>query len=124
MTDRNTALFDRIADAIEAHPEQYDQNVWVYVEEDWKDGDDRFQLLLENRCGTRACVAGWAIALGRSGRPATELVGDMEDQAASLLGLTEEEGESLFMAYWDAPSGETVPEALRRIGRGGDITND
>lgn len=91
---RNRELFDKIADQIEQHPETYDQNHY--------------------RCGTAHCVAGHAVAI--SGLEMSQW--DTEAAARELLGLTDDEGDTLFNMYWRPPAGMTVPEALRAIGRG------
>lgn len=106
---RNTELFDKIADAIEAKPESYQQD------------------LVFNECGTAFCVAGHALRLtGEEPQPyqgsaVLYLHIGWWTRAAKSLGLTEEESDLLFDEEWRPPADETVPQALRRIGRGGEI---
>lgn len=123
---RNVALFDQVADAIETHPELYDQNHYG----------------APSAFGTKHCVAGWVAELTgctpirvwtwhqvwdevykRDGMRVR-----LENYARQQLGLTWSESwrlqdnrEGLFSRDWKPPEGETVPEALRRIGRGGEI---
>jgi len=122
---RNVEMFDRVADAIEAAPEQYSQQVYG----------------LEGPCGTMYCVAGWAAHLaGWEPTLRRKVVNgiwvDSSDEhsyitvqkdgtkqfvsvvARKLLGLTKKEDYALFEGSWVPPSGMTVPEALRAIGRG------
>ena len=113
---RNTELFDRIAAQIEAHPELYDQGTF---------GE-------RTECGTAHCIAGHAVVLSGGHRPRGRQlwnhvrikrgpVMDIEECAAKLLGLGFFESLRLFRGSWIPPEGESVPDALRRIGRGGAI---
>lgn len=118
---RNTELFDKIADAIEAEPKRYNQSVFG----------------VDTACGTAHCVAGWVAVLEgckpkRKKRSEhddywTNLVlpngdwGDVEQFAQEKLGLTETDADNLFDGDWHPPTGSTVPAALRAIGRGADI---
>ena len=111
---RNIEMFDRVADAIEAHPEKYDQTTFGRKTE----------------CGTAYCVAGWTAYLD-GWKPSTSgdffcvTKGDHRRSvigvAHKLLGLVSYESADLFDSNWCPPwqrERMTVPEALRKIGRG------
>lgn len=136
---RNAELFEKIAAQIEETPDSYDQSYWAQ----WimSDGERRMTLdtcvEMEQSCGTAFCIAGWAIQLtdgteatqwdGWSGwrivpreqRPNPDGKGMWRDRAAAILGLHEDEAETLFDGCWgdDLCSVGEVAEALRRIGR-------
>ena len=124
--ERNEELFRRVADAIEANPEQYDQGQW--------------------ECGTTRCLAGWANRLTGHVVPATwleigasaseadsqrfvERMVAFSERARSVLGLTSEETDGpdpdeeggLFAETWRPHPGLSVPDALRKIGEGAAI---
>lgn len=113
---RNVGLFDRIAALIEDDPGTYDQDEWA------------------TDCGSAFCIAGHAViesrllvwSRGRRGffLPSgveVSLPADVPVLARVALGLNLEESSALFSAYWKPKIGESVPAALRRIGRGGEI---
>lgn len=123
---RNRELFYQIADLIEKHPEQYDQQTWGS----------------ETECGTAHCIAGHACLL--SGLKPLIRINDSADYsrffpaganqaekpfewqnvdhlAKKLLGLEREEAWILFDTMWVPPEGQTVPQALRAIGDGAEI---
>jgi len=70
----NLELFDQVLAHIEAHPEQWDQSVW----------------LAENECGTVGCFAGWTVILGGGAR------NHVEQSAADLLGVDDVTADALF----------------------------
>ena len=116
MTTRNAALFNAIADQIEAHPESYDQGTYGTA-----------------FCGTAHCIGGWAIALSGWARVLGHNWGSVTrggvtrgafDAGRDELGLDEVEAGTLFRPDWEPPAHETVPQALRRIGAGGAIVED
>jgi hypothetical protein len=100
MSERNTELFDRIADRIEERPDLHNQGVYGFG----------------GGCDTPHCIAGWAVAL--SGGVVT---GGADTDARALLKLNHREAGRLFSHRWKPHGGLTVPEALRAIGRGGAI---
>lgn len=117
MTDRNEELFLAVAAVIEEKPNRYRQDVW-YARRD--------------RCGTTACIAGWAAAIaiknGDVNRarkawddPTSEDFFDPQDVAGKALGLTDDEREKLFDGSWKPHDGLSVPDALRKIGEGAEI---
>lgn len=93
MTDLptvNQALFTKIRDEIEAHPEAHEQDVW---ETEYAS------------CGTARCTAGWAVHFTHPEdksifltiqRP--EYRDGFESAGKMLLGLTSAEAEYLFYA--------------------------
>ena len=130
--ERNTHAFAWIANQIENHPEQYDQGVWANA----------------NGCGTAYCIAGWeAVRHGWEAiitscpcdedecddedvflrhRETGEIKGNSyaSDLASNTLGLSVDEQNTLFHHRWRPPSGITVPNALRAIGRGAPTDRD
>lgn len=114
--ERNTELFNRIADAIELRPESHKQGAWG--------------------CGAAFCIAGHAAHIrgctpfiNPDGSESWALVtppGGCEtvtthDFAREALGLDPLEAGDLFDAMWSPLEGKTVPEALRAFGRGDEI---
>lgn len=113
---RNKELFLKIADAIEKHPESYDQSWWG--------------------CGTKMCVAGHACAQAGYIIPLVatneqwEDVYDpknrcdvsADDAAMEALGLTDDECQILFATDWliGAKPSEVAAE-LRAIAEGKEI---
>lgn len=102
----NAEMLRRIADEIEAHPENYDQAHY-------------------RGCGTKCCIAGHAIRmLGREFANWSPFVlkggGNVWDVAREALGLRGFcEADVLFHADWK-PRG-TVADALRAIANGTDV---
>lgn len=62
---------DLVADIIEYHPEQWDQEVWVA-------GDDRTIVGAGASCGTSCCAFGWAAA--------TTYGADLSEEALVAIG--------------------------------------
>ena len=56
----------------------------------------------EMKCGTTACIAGWALAMKYNFDPKLDLNGAIEDVAAEYLGLTQHEAYRLFFANQDS----------------------
>lgn len=105
--ERNTELFFAVAEQIEKDPDGYYQQKW---------------------CGTRKCVAGWAVCLADGVQ--YDSVSDLEAAhndgwvlaiAAELLGLEFTDADALFDLYWKPHDGLSVPDALRKIGKGASI---
>lgn len=102
----NTRRLRRVARAILKHPEHYNQGTY------WDDHElSSVGTLTERRllgkCGTQACVAGWAVALYPD--EARAAVGkrrlqafDIPVAAAKILGLRPDEGgyPDLFDVRW------------------------
>jgi hypothetical protein len=117
--ERNTALFEKIAAAIEEQPHLYNQRFWGLDPEDAE----------EELCDTAHCVAGWAVWLEDGVHcddlgyvPAGPTDIHVRDRAIELLGITYEESSALFEESWKSgESIEDVAQALRDIGRGAPI---
>lgn len=127
---RNTDLFNDIADKVENEPEAYDQSTWLEPS--------------KNECGSRGCIAGWAVALSgdavhnsdgtlRGGVKSRYIdLADGRSQfiqevipfdifARESLGLSGDEANHLFAGTWKPKSWLGVPGALRALGRGASI---
>lgn len=52
-------LAEKVLKQVTEHPEQHEQAVWV------ENSDRRVVVSKGNLCGTRACLAGWAVLLNR-----------------------------------------------------------
>lgn len=86
----NIELLKKVKQAILDNPEHFDMSTFFDGCEGSNYEDDPKLL---GKCGTTACIAGWAIHL--SGCPITDL--DFEhDLGKDLLGLTEDQAQSLF----------------------------
>lgn len=107
----NAELAYRVLDHIDAHPESWDQNIWV---------------ARRPECGTAACFAGWACLLSGD-QPAGPLDADNEvervnviwlgstyipHRAGALLGIEVEGGEHPLFEYTNTREdlGELVEE--------------
>lgn len=119
----NEAMFGRIADQIEQHPDQYNQQDWD-----------------KSECGTVCCIGGWALMLAATPDKLAAARADTEEgtrsfllylsrrmgfhsigfAAEQILGLTTHEALALFNGEWEAKGGD-VPAALRAIGRGASV---
>lgn len=124
--ERNRELFNQIADLIEQHPEQYDQETY---------GDPILNVENE-RCGTAHCIGGFACAIsgykpvkaGKRENWGSVWLHDPQSneltwiQAQKLLGLTHHEALILFDSEWGPFDPKmTVPQALRSFGDGARI---
>ena len=113
--ERNEELFRQVADAIEEHPESYDQTSYI----------------AKTKCGTVACIAGWATTLVKFNGNALAAhewhydrdtgVDELHDCASAALGLMDDEASELFNETWHPHDGLSVPDALRKIGEGAAI---
>lgn len=107
--ERNTELMLQVADFIESHPEQHDQKNWFV---DKKGGLVKYPTtteIPEDRCGTTACVAGWAVVL--SGIRCTY----WWDGGRDVLGITQDEANFLFSCSLTT---DQVLEALKLFAKG------
>ena len=95
-----------VADAIEAHADQYFQGEWGH-----------------EPCGTPACIAGWSVALQEApDDPAMFDLGGLggdtiPNMAGEALGLSQEEAEAMFDGcpyYWLDPD-PTAAEAAAML---------
>lgn len=110
MTSERSMLL-QVADAIEQHPGQFDTGTFFH-HEDPETGEVRSDSrlvpkfthdtldhlakdLYQEQCGTTACIAGWAIIIGRENLYDTNLENQpFSDAAAEILGLR------IVDAYW------------------------
>lgn len=120
-TNLNKELFLKIADAIEAEPGCYDQSSWYSTDSDLSAtlSTKTVPCLSVNQghtCGTKACIAGWAVALTPlHDRPDYFSISLSAEQ---LLGLSDDQSSYLFHPRWEPKDGMTVPQCLREIAHG------
>lgn len=128
---RNAELFRKIADQIRREPKSHCQVSWGLPAPD-------------TPCGTRACIAGWAVVLDQGYRPTENIktVGeyghcrvwssesgpdiyerDIGPMAAELLGLTATEQRILFGSSFESPANYEMPEYLEAVADGAPIEN-
>lgn len=116
-------LLYEVAEMVEAYPESYNQMVWVQDAAEESDVSwDQVALveLVQNpSCGTTACIAGWVVAIATA--QGARLGLDPGRQAASILGLADDDARLLFDAAWKPRSDLTVPDALRAIADGATV---
>ena len=110
----NSELFRKIADVIEAEPGCHDQRRFSSTCDDDAPFDAEFVTTETiHTCGTKACIAGWAVHLTpKEDRPESESIMEC---AAKLLGLSDSEADTLFDGDWSPREGVTIPQELRRI---------
>jgi len=133
-TAPNRKRLYQIADVIETYPERHDQDSWI--END--DGEAESSVIYngeEISCGTTQCVAGWALILNNGGLQAVDSSSVSDEyifagnstasaysimhDAASILGLSEDDAHTLFYAS-DIDDYESfdMPRVLREIADG------
>lgn len=126
--ERNRKMFYQIADIIECAPEKHDQKLYVTL----KNGEDFVTDIIgghEVTCGTTQCIAGWAIQLEGDMVFAADIAltydgcapdysVDPDEEAAEILGLTEDEASTLFHTY---NNDLDWPQILRSIGDGANV---
>ena len=111
MAKLNVKLLNRIKRHLIAEPKRYDQATWAR-EVSGKGAP---------ACGTRACIAGWAVLLSVPKPEWSQWIGadsEIADKAQDLLGLTNDERGVLFavenQTRWTGKLG--VREACKKIG--------
>lgn len=116
LPELNADMLHRVADAIEAQPENYNQNEYAEVSD----------------CGTRCCIAGWAARLDPrldwDGEPLSRrgvTPGAVHRAGQRALGLSEREAAVLFDADWhpsdlacDDPTAAEAAAFLRGLADG------
>lgn len=120
-------LLEAVADHIESNPDSYDQGSWGYIIE--KPSAHANISIIEqmglNACGTRGCIAGWAVALNVNEPQVRDAFSkglfDVGDMAQRLLNLESYEADILFNEVWEPAVGMSVPEALRQLAKGAEI---
>lgn len=108
----NAELAYKVLDAVNAHRKSFDMSDW------WDGPAERVTLndLLDEKCGTTACFAGWAIALsGYDLGGGVHLDGEHVSYsygkfAEKLLGLDEDEAGELFFG-----DGSDIDEVVAEI---------
>jgi hypothetical protein len=130
MPERNAELFRRVADMIEAHPANYDQQAWLAT----PDCKPPTSALPE--CGTTCCINGWGVWLSATpemhakARIAGSDVGyfnkliaclgqpvDSFALGAELFGIAQDEADWLFDCDWSPdwdPAKEDLTNAVAR----------
>lgn len=86
----NKARLKLVADAIKAHPDNYEQDTWGY-------GYGSISQLKE--CGSVCCVAGFAVALDGKRKVGSYMV---SARAQAFLDLTVIEARDMFSGAWSA----------------------
>ena len=120
----NKKLLLEIADHVESHPEQYDQETWVGRNDDNYVPCGPGKHIDPYDCGTSACIAGWAVLLSNKPVPVS-----FQNEAAKLLGLSSSDAATLFDENWCAEGydirlddeiqrAKYAADALRRIAAG------
>lgn len=162
---RNKKLLNQIADVIEKYPEMHNQNFWglgdleTHGESDINDSVFLSEVqFLDNRtiesegqqyhCGTKHCVAGWAVVLSNIEIPhekvehgsfiredgkrlelthviGKSLLGLSARESSNLFNNTKEDDELHFLSSDNQTvSFENWPEYIRHIANGGEIYGD
>lgn len=105
----NTKLFEQVMEQIESNPEHFEMQSFFAAdtyklcsrEAVMKD------LISESRCGTTACIAGWAITLHHKNNLLSDgfaICGPTEDAATGILGINYDEAQRLFyVENWPDP---------------------
>lgn len=126
----NAQLLHQVADAIEAEPEHFAMNWWVKAPAEATDSacDPYDSVLLTkpkkiHKCGTTACIGGWAIHLATRDKQVRKMVRRLlkddtptAEIAGGLLGLSDEDASLLLYATY--LNEETAPKVLRRVANG------
>lgn len=94
----NKDLLLEIADAIEAYPDKFNLNYFIFAPA-LNDETPTTPQMFHGQCRTTACVAGWACVIGDGKWNSTD---DIEAEAQHLLDLTDAEGHALFFASGDS----------------------
>jgi len=103
-----TARLLAVADAIELHPDQWDQATWVGGREGTND-PATWQGHGAPECGTTCCAAGWGVALTPLD---VELPEGWRDAGAVAYGLEQDLAKAIFAAHYSPAS---MPDVLRLI---------
>jgi hypothetical protein len=105
-----TPLLEQAMQFVETHPERHDQSVWMTGADGLEPDADGAPI-----CGTAGCLAGWGIAFHDPLEAAQILSGGtalvladqvrytyIEEYAAHLFGITQDQASTLFEGRWDA----------------------
>lgn len=94
--DINIPLLVEVKEAILANPNRVNMDKWFGcdIKGDFKTSS--LEVFKHNKCGTTACIAGWAVFLGNPNN-----VDYTQFAAADLLGLDPPTSDKLFLSqYW------------------------
>lgn len=133
----NTELFSRIADAIEAHPQQFSMRYWhttltgEFITTGFVERVKKHLGIMPASCETAHCVGGWADFLTHGVR-ALYHPERSAGWARQLLGLTALEARLVFFGWWpeqycgptgtgESATAEQAVAYLREIVRTGQI---
>lgn len=112
----NVALLRKIQKQILAEPRQFQMNTW------FSETDD-FHKQVEVKCGTAACIGGWAVTIAKKTKPSEywKAGWDTLPEAKKLLRITISGVERLFTvsnwpdkfrhAYYDAKTNQGQAQA-------------
>lgn len=108
VTEDQSDLFRQIADRIEDNPNRYDQREW--------------RTQVDHPCKTAYCIGGHALAIRGLFEESLLGLNSPRPMPAGLLGLDEDEDEVLFAMSWGPREGLSVPDALRCLAEGAEIS--
>jgi hypothetical protein len=108
-----TARLRAVADIIEQHPEKHDQNSFTSEDAPWYSTYEAAGSASEVRCGTTACVAGWAVLLTPKSQT-DEFTDDWSDDGAKALGLDDDLASEIFYG-WSNRQRRWIPDWLRAL---------
>ena len=94
----NDKLLEKVKQRILEHPNRFVMRDWIVTPET-NDSDtftsDNGQKIPFDKCGTAACIAGWACLIQTKGEARMNTV-STADEAMDYLDLSEEDAEQLF----------------------------
>lgn len=107
----NVKLFNKVKRAILKYPDQFEMSFWFTTQLSFDDEPVSDDTANPGRCGTAACMAGWALSLGykhtsrlNSVMESTYNNGHVGLDAACLLGISYGQRHALFhIGYWPEP---------------------
>lgn len=119
----NVRLLRRIQKHILEEPRRFKMSGWVSIES--KAVPEAFDLDVDGaphwkfaKCGTAACIGGWAAILGTSKDAAEIALSDVGGLAEKLLDLTDVEAKRLFhVIYWPEQFSSKYVRALSPASR-------
>ena len=121
----NTQLFNDIADVIEKFPQLHRQESWSTDAEACGYSCSAKVKFINKKsknldgCGTKACIAGWAVHLTPKHKRPKDM--SIREAGRQLLDISREEADFLFSELWDSENGRTVPQELRSMASRGSV---
>lgn len=104
----NKQRLAELADVIEKAPDKwFDMDRWIQTEEFGAYNFPR-GAPIEFKCGTVACIAGWAVIHFDKKLPEEKSIAD---RAQDILGLGNNETRSLFMGHWSDKDTDAISKA-------------